>query len=1175
MTYSITLYLYRGMIMACLLALALIAPGWGQNTVSTGGVQGTVTDPTGAAVPAAQVTLVGKATGQTVTSQTNQQGGYTFGGLIPGQYQVRIEAKGFQTAQIDVTVQVGQTATANAQIEIGTSTQVVEVEAQSVGVNTEQATVSGVLTSQQIDNLPINGRNFLDLAQLEPGVQIQDGTNFDPTKVGYSSISFGGRFGRTARINVDGLDVSDETVGTTTQDIPSSGIQEFQISQSNLDLSNELTSSGSVNVVTRSGSNEVHGEAFYSIRDDAWGAMLPHPPGLLASYQRNQFGGRFGGPIIKDKLFFFMDAERTKQDSFIPVQYAAPFQAFSGGFTSPFRETEPMGRLDWQVTKNLRVFYEFRYFGQLAEATFFSSSLQPYKNKNYTRTHIGGAEWTTGQWTHSFRVGRMKFENGIADAALGSGLPLANIGVNLDVINGPQTGPNLLAPQATLQLDHQVKYDGGRTFGNHFLRFGVDFNNITVGGFASFFKLAPQVQTNFSPADATAAAAGPFPGGAGNPLNYPVDIVILGDGQGYSTENPALGYPAGRLGPDNRLGMYVGDTWKVRRNLTLNYGLRYNRDTGRTDSDLGAIAPLNSVLPGWGNPVQQPNKNFAPQIGVAWDVNGKGKTVIRAGSGLFFENVIFNNVLFDRPLRLQSGAFLQTPLGCNFGTAAPIPIPGGTLTAPAGLCSETVGQAATGLAQLQQQYQAAVPFSLTSANPAYLGNDISSGFNVPLGLFAPNYKTPRSLQMNVGIQRELHPGTVLTVDYIRNVNTHSPLGIDINHTGDARYFNQSAAQAAINTTLAQCGATTVAQALAGPCASGPLAGQNLTIANFANNGLADPALDGGSCMAIFGIANCAFGGINPTLGSVPMLEPIARSVYNGLDVKLTHQSRNPLPGIRNANFTVSYSLSRFVSPGGTTNNSTPGSAGNNDQDFVLAATDNNNPLGFTGPSSLDRTNQLSFGGFFDLPRGFNLSMIGHFYSGLPVTLIVPSSGLGAAEIFATDFTGDGTVQDILPGTKIGSFNRSIGSVSALNQVINNYDTSVANQPTPAGAALVSAGLFTVAQLQQLGAVAPTVQAAPPGEVGVGNLRDLDATLSWAHKFGERFEIQPSVAFFNVCNFTNYDLPPNIISGLLNGSAGSVNGTIQGNRITNRVGTGTGVFALGAPRAIEFGMRLSF
>ena len=160
----------------------------------------------------------------------------------------------FSSVSIPVTVQVGNTASANAKLQLGQENQVIEVRPQ-IQVNTEQSTVQGVLTSNQIENLPVNGRNFLDLAQLEPGVQIQDGQNFDPTKAGYSSISFGGRFGRTARINVDGVDISDETVGTTTADVPASAIDEFQISQSSLDLSNDVTSSGAVNVSTKSGTN--------------------------------------------------------------------------------------------------------------------------------------------------------------------------------------------------------------------------------------------------------------------------------------------------------------------------------------------------------------------------------------------------------------------------------------------------------------------------------------------------------------------------------------------------------------------------------------------------------------------------------------------------------------------------------------------------------------------------------------------------------------------------------------------------------------------------------------------------------------------------------------------------------------------------------------------------------
>src|SRR5208282_5995460 len=285
-----------------------------QTTISTGSIQGTVTDPSGAVVSGDKVTITDKATGQVITATTNSAGAYTSGALVPGDYVVRVEAPSFKAAQLPLTVQVGNTASGNVKLQVGQASETVEVQASQIQVNTEQATVQGVLTSSQIENLPVNGRNFLDLAQLEPGVQIQDGQNFDPTKAGYSSISFGGRFGRTARIEVDGVDVSDETVGTTTTDIPASAIQEFQISQSSLDMSTELTSSRSVNVTTKAGTNGFHGEAFGQFRDSSVGAAkLPTPPGFSAPFQRSQYGGSFGGPIIKDKLFFFMAAERTIQ----------------------------------------------------------------------------------------------------------------------------------------------------------------------------------------------------------------------------------------------------------------------------------------------------------------------------------------------------------------------------------------------------------------------------------------------------------------------------------------------------------------------------------------------------------------------------------------------------------------------------------------------------------------------------------------------------------------------------------------------------------------------------------------------------------------------------------------------------------------------------------------------
>src|SRR6202167_938588 len=276
------------LLVTCVLATSTVLLA--QTTVSQGSIQGTVTDPSGAVVGGAKITITHKATGQVITTTSTNSGTYNSGGLIPGDYTLRVEAKGFRTSERAFAVQVGVTSSGNIKLEVGEASQVVEVQASSIQVNTEQATVQGVLTGDQIDKLPVDGRNFLDLAQLEPGVQIQDGQTFDPTKAGYSSVSINGVFGRTPRIEVDGLGVSDETVGTTTQNIAMRSIQEFNIGRSSLDLSTEVTASGSINLSTRTGTNDYHGEAFGLFRDQAAG-FANFPDGQSLPFQRSQFGG--------------------------------------------------------------------------------------------------------------------------------------------------------------------------------------------------------------------------------------------------------------------------------------------------------------------------------------------------------------------------------------------------------------------------------------------------------------------------------------------------------------------------------------------------------------------------------------------------------------------------------------------------------------------------------------------------------------------------------------------------------------------------------------------------------------------------------------------------------------------------------------------------------------------
>jgi hypothetical protein len=1164
--------------MLVLLAMAVVLAWstllYAQTTVATGSIVGLVTDQSGAVLSGAKVTISNKATGQSTVTGTTSAGTYASGALTPGDYTVRVEAQGFKTTEAALVVEVGVTAAGNVKLQVGQTNQVVEVEASALAVNTEQAGVQGVINTEQIENLPINGRNFLDLAQLEPGVQIQDGGNFDPTKKGFSSISFGGRFGRTARIEVDGLDIGDETVGTTTQDIPEGAIQEFQIGESMLDLSTELTSSGSVNVTSKSGTNAYHGEGYYYFRDQSLDANLP---GASDTYfQRNQFGGNFGGAIIKDKVFFFLDAERTKQDFAQPVLPSPPFDAFTGAYAAPFRELEGIGKLDWQIKNNYKMFYRFSYDQVSDLSSFEATAFQPLNNGTHTRDHVVGLDFTTGNFTHSVRFGYLKFFNHISSGTLSS-TPF-NPTSPIELALGPDpvclnssgatpdrfcSGQGFLAPQSTPQSNHQFKYDGSRAIGSHILRYGVGFNHIQGGGFAGF--LADGAAVN----DQNTCTGG-------SPLNCLAEFVLLGNGQGFSTEKSSFGFPGGGLGPDNRISWYVGDTWRVKPNLTVSYGLRYVRDTGRTDSDLAPIAALDKFNNGYysdlGNRVNNPNKNFAPQLGITWDPAKNGKTVFRGGIGLFYENSIWNNVLFDRPARLTAGRFLGTAAACSNGQPVPVTLATGTVITP-GFCGQPIGTVQAQIAALQAQFQAAAAAGGTGPAPngSYIGTALAdtgpngSGTN----LFAPDYRTPRSVQMNFGIQREIRRGMVLTADYLRNISTHTLLAVDTNHVGDARFLNVANATAAINATNASfacpAGEAGIQCAIAG----------GATISKYAANGLDSgySLCGGGPCAA------AAFGGISvdpttglPNLGGNQMLFPIGRSVYNGLQMSLKQDVHNPLPGVRYLNLQVSYSLSKYVAQA-------------QDGDFINSAFNYANPNQYIGPDGLDRTHQISFGGTMELPAHFRVNLISHFYSPLPQTLTLPTTGLPGG-IFVTDVNGDGTgdgalvngsngaVGSILPGTNLGSFGRGVNP-SNINQVIQTYNQNFAGKPTPAGNALIAKGLMTQADLTGLGGVMPLVSPAPGNEAGDQWLRALDLSMNWTYKIKERFELQPGIAFYNVLNFANFDSPKNTLSGILNGSVGSVNGTPGEQPNSLRAGLGSGVFGVGSPRVSEFTLKLTF
>ena len=314
-------------------------------------------------------------------------------------------------------------------------------------------------------------------------------------------------------------------------------------------------------------------------------------------------------------------------------------------------------------------------------------------------------------------------------------------------------------------------------------------------------------------------------------------------------------------------------------------------------------------------------------------------------------------------------------------------------------------------------------------------------------------------------------------------------------------------------------------------------------------------------------------GNSGTVGVLDMLNPVGRSVYNGLQIKLVENIKKPLPGVKYANFQFSYSLSKFVSQV-------------QDQDFINLATNNDNPLQFTGPNSLDRKHQISFGGTLMLPWYTQLSIIGHFYSPLPQNILLPELTSGG-EIFATDWLGSGLGSNAaalpVPGTQIGDFMRNVNA-SSLQNVINTYNSKFAGTLTPAGQQLVTNNVLSSADMTALGWVMPSLNSVTPGALNFPWLKSFDLGMAWPIPLLKdgRLKITPSVNVFNLFNFHNAFLPGNLPqANLLPGSgtglaSNVIGGVTSGTSLTPFLASfQSGTYALGAPRQFEFGLKIDF
>jgi hypothetical protein len=635
-------------------------------------------------------------------------------------------------------------------------------------------------------------------------------------------------------------------------------------------------------------------------------------------------------------------------------------------------------------------------------------------------------------------------------------------------------------------------------------------------------------------------------------------------------------------------------------------GLRWSVDTDRANQDLptplcstvdpsiqfsgctgnqplfnfyGSTSGAGGEYGAIGYRTKQPYGNFGPQLGFVFSP-GSHRTSLRGGIGIYFESDVFNNSGNSRtPVIQANGPYFAYGLAFNGGNSITLPGGGTVTTAPDGtpvstILSESIYNAAPELNAIKAAYQGKVKNALTP-NSSYIG---TGGGLYANNIYAGPYKSPYSIQFNGGIQHEFTRGILFSADYVHNATLKVPLSVDVNRVGAANTLNTAAAQNAIAATTAALGCTGGYSAAAVNCAIN----SGATINSFAANGL-DSGTNylGGYSASYNGLTpstGAAFPGVNPNVGEGLFILPIGRSGYDALQTVLQEQKSHPMRGITESNLSIAYTLSRIVSGNRATNNA--------DQFFAGAQPwDQDDPNRYLGRSNLDHSNELSFGGSLGIKYGLQVGMIGHFFSAPATSLTLDALSGNTAQIFQTDVDGDGTIGDLVPSTNPGYYMHQIKQGN-LNTLINNYNQTHAGQLTPAGQALVSAGLMTPQQLSALNAVQQPIATQVNNRPMMNSaFRSFDMNASYPIHLShvrEGMSIVPGVAMYNVFNMSNYGAQSGVLlntseiqsNGLLpDGYVNSPNDPLEADQL--RVTRNSGTFDQGGPRTTEFQLKLNF
>jgi hypothetical protein len=443
---------------------------------ATATLSGTVKDLRGDVVSGARITVTQKATAVTRESQTTDTGFFSISRLPVGEYEIKATATNFKTAVVSaVVLQVGQNETVNLVLELGEITDSVVTEFEP-SVDTTSTAVDGVINERQINNLPLNGRNFLELALLIPGNA--PAPNFDPTKTNTVVISSAGQLGRGGNVTVDGADNNDDVVGGPLQNISQEAVAEFQIATNRFSAQLGRSGSSVINIVTKSGTNEFHGSGSFYFRDNALQGLpatfdrgLETPP-----FDRQQYAFAFGGPVKRDRAWFFSSFEYRNQDgaALVGVRDLPTRTIQRDVALAPLNDLLSTHRLDWHPSSNDQL--SFRYSLQreddvalstLDRAIGSASQRQASKNNihsvlaNYTRV-------LSARDVNTFNFSFSDFFNDIEPVTPGPQLTFPSI----------QDGASFRVPQGTKQKRLQFADHMTMLRGNHTLTFGGEFQRV-------------------------------------------------------------------------------------------------------------------------------------------------------------------------------------------------------------------------------------------------------------------------------------------------------------------------------------------------------------------------------------------------------------------------------------------------------------------------------------------------------------------------------------------------------------------------------------------------------------------------------------------------------------------------------------------------------------------------